>query len=431
MLPQQRQQRVQHLTIGKVDKIDQSKYSKEAHLRGIERHEAGDHGQTDFPWCERPGNVRTDWLVKAIRTERDYIPRMREANRNTSTSDRLTTVLSYGALLLLGYLVFLIIEPFLVPLAWSAVLAIFFFPVFLLLCKRTSITKAALLSTLGVTLVLIVPVLMVLLFAGREAVEITVRLRTQISNGGVLLPANLADAIRNHLPHYLQDIDFMGSLQQAMEKVASYLAGSLAGLLKNFFSFFVDLFILLFALFFVFRDGEGILAGIRYLIPFEKKLQDEMIAESRDLIFASVAVALLIAAIQGLLGGTAFALTGLPAPVFMGVLIGFCSIIPVVGSALIWAPAALWLGFNGSWGKAVLLVIICAGVAGIADNLVRPLLLRNRTRLNDLQVFVGILGGLKVFGLLGLVAGPTILAAALGVFRVYVEHQDELDGAGA
>jgi len=76
-------------------------------------------------------------------------------------------------------------------------------------------------------------------------------------------------------------------------------------------------------------------------------------------------------------------------------------------------------------------VIICGGVAGLADNLVRPLLLRNRTRLNDLLLFISILGGLQVFGLLGLVAGPTIVAAALGVFRVYTEHRDELDGAGA
>ena len=356
---------------------------------------------------------------------------MTQANRNPSTNDRLTTVLSYGILLLLGYLVFRVTEPFLVPLAWSAVLAIFFFPAFLLLNKSVSVTTAALLSTLGVTLVLIVPVLLVLVFAGREAVEITVRIRGLINNGGVVVPASLADAIRHHLPQSFQDLDFMGPLQQGMEKVASYLAGSLAGMLKNLFSFIVDLFILLFALFFVFRDGESILRALRHLIPFEKSLQDEMLAESRDLIFASVAVALLIAAIQGVLGGTAFALTRLPAPVFMGVLIAFFSIVPVVGSALVWVPAALWLGFNGSWGKAALVVIICGGVAGLADNLVRPLLLRNRTRLNDLLLFISILGGLQVFGLLGLVAGPIIVAAALGVFRVYMEHRDELDGANA
>jgi predicted PurR-regulated permease PerM len=356
---------------------------------------------------------------------------MSEANRNTTTSDRLTTVLSYGALLLLGYLVFRITAPFLVPLAWSAVLAIFFFPIFLLLNKRVSVTIAALLCTIGVTLVLIVPVLLVLWFAGREAVEITMRIRGLINNGGVIVPAGLADSIRHHLPVSLQNLDFMGPLQQGMEKVASYLAGSLAGMLKNLFSFIVDLFILLFALFFVFRDGESILRALRHLIPFEKNIQDEMLTESRDLIFASVAVALLIAAIQGVLGGTAFALTRLPAPVFMGVLIAFFSIVPVVGSALIWVPAALWLGLNGSWGKAALVVIICGGVAGLADNLVRPLLLRNRTRLNDLLLFISILGGLQVFGLLGLVAGPTIVAAALGVFRVYMQHRDRLEGANA
>src|SRR5258708_18228351 len=194
---------------------------------------------------------------------------MSEANRNATTSDRLTTVLSYGALLLLGYLVFRITEPFLVPLAWSAVLAIFFFPTFLLLSKRVSVTKAAMLSTIGVTLVLILPVLMVLVFAGREAVEITVRVRNLISVGGLMVPVSIADTIRHHLPQSMQDLALMGPLQQGMEKIASYLAGGLAGMLKNLFSFLVDLFILLFALFFMFRDGETILRGLRHLIPFD------------------------------------------------------------------------------------------------------------------------------------------------------------------
>jgi predicted PurR-regulated permease PerM len=145
------------------------------------------------------------------------------------------------------------------------------------------------------------------------------------------------------------------------------------------------------------------------------------------LIFASVAVALLIAAIQGCLGGLAFEVVGLPAPVFLGVLIAFCSIVPVVGSALIWVPAALWLGFHGHWGKALIIIISSGGLATVADNIVRPMLLRNRTRLNDLLLFLSILGGLDVFGLLGLVIGPTVVAAALAVFRVYVEHRERLD----
>ena len=354
---------------------------------------------------------------------------MNEANRITTTSDRLTTVLSYGTLLLLGYLVFLIVAPFLVPLAWSAVLAIFFYPVYLWLQRRMSATWAAVLCTVGVTLVLIVPVMLVLLYAGREAVDSAARIRAIVQGGGVTGTASFADLIRRHLPDSLQDLDFMGPLQQAAEKAASYMAGSLAGMLKNLVSVIVNLFLLLFALFFVFRDGDRIMEAIRHLLPFEKDLQKEMLDESRDLIIASVAVALIIAGIQGFLGGVAFAITGLRAPIFLGVVVAFCSIVPVVGAALVWMPAAGWLAFNGSWGKAIVIFVICGGVAGLADNFVRPLLLRNRTRLNDLLLFISIVGGLQVFGLLGLVVGPTIVAAALGVFRVYTDHRGEIEAA--
>jgi predicted PurR-regulated permease PerM len=361
----------------------------------------------------------------------NYIPRMTQANRIATTSDRLTTVLSYGALLLLGYLVFLITSPFLIPLAWSAILAIFFYPIYQRLAKSSSPNKAATLCTIGVTLLLIVPVLLVLLYAAREAVEAAGRLRETISAGGTLVPPQIANTIRNHVPDSWQDIDLMEPMRQGAEKIASYLASSLGSLLRNLFSFLVNLFILLFALFFMFRDGQQILRAVRHLIPFERKIQDDMLEESRDLIFASVAVALLIAAIQGVLGGLAFGLSGLSAPVFLGVLIAFFSIVPVVGSALIWVPGALWLAFNGHWGKALLVLAICGGVATVADNIVRPMLLRNRTRLNDLLLFISILGGLATFGLLGLVVGPTILAAALGVFRVHMEYQERLDKESA
>jgi predicted PurR-regulated permease PerM len=361
----------------------------------------------------------------------DYIPRMTQANRITTTSDRLTTVLSYGALLLLGYLVFLITSPFLMPLAWSAILAIFFHPIYQRVAKRCSPNKAAALCTLGVTLLLIVPVLLILLYAAREAVEASVRLRETITAGGTLVPQQLANTIRNHVPESWQDIDLIGPMRQGAEKIASYLASSLGSLLRNLFSFLVNLFILLFALFFMFRDGQQILRAVRHLVPFERKIQEDLLQESGDLIFASVAVALLIAAIQGVLGGLAFGLTGLSAPIFLGVLIAFFSIVPVVGSALIWVPGALWLVFNGHWGKALVVLAICGGVATVADNIVRPLLLRNRTRLNDLLLFISILGGLQVFGLLGLVVGPTVVAAALGVFHVYMESQERLERESA
>ena len=106
---------------------------------------------------------------------------------------------------------------------------------------------------------------------------------------------------------------------------------------------------------------------------------------------------------------------------------GFFSLLPVVGSALIWLPTAIWLAATGHVWKGLTIALSCGGVAGIADNVVRPLLLRNRTHLNELLLFISVLGGIEVFGLLGLVAGPTIVAAAMGVFRVYMEHRDRLE----
>jgi predicted PurR-regulated permease PerM len=354
---------------------------------------------------------------------------------NTTTSSQLTTVLSYGAILLLGYFVFLIVEPFLVPLAWSAVLAIFFYPLHEKVLRKMKPTVAAMTSTLGVTLLLIVPALLVLLLTTREALVATAQIQSQMAvhgqgpNEGLVM--HVEEWIRMRLPQSLQGIDMSDPVEQAAEKTASFLGTRFTGLLKNLVSFFVDLFIMIFALFFMFRDGEEIVHGAKHLLPFDEDIQTDMLEESKELIFASVAVGLLVAVIQGVLGGISFALTGISSPIFWGALIGFFSLVPVVGSALLWVPAALWLGFNGHWGRALLVVVICGGVSTIADNIVRPMLLRNRTRLNELLLFIGVLGGLEAFGLLGLVAGPTIVAAAMGVFRVYMQHREELTANGA
>lgn len=344
----------------------------------------------------------------------------------TSTGDRLTTVLSYGGLLLVIYLVYSIIAPFLVPLAWSAVLAIFFYPVHERIERRYNPTVAALISTTGVTLLLIAPSLIVLIYTTRQAIEASAQMQGVLLDPGKQVPAHALEWVRSHLPHAWQSVDFSQPLRQAAERTASFVAGRFTALLRNLFTFFVDLFILIFALFFMFRDAESVVRGVRHLLPFDEEIREDVLTESKDLIFASVTVALVIAGLQGALGALAFGVGGISSPMFWGVLIGFFSLVPVVGSALIWVPAALWLGFTGHWGKGIAVIAICGGVAAVADNIVRPLLLRNRTRLNELLLFLGVLGGLEVFGLLGLVIGPTVLAAAMGVFRVYMERHEAL-----
>jgi predicted PurR-regulated permease PerM len=347
--------------------------------------------------------------------------------RNQTTSDQVTTVLSYGALLLLGYLVFQIAAPFLVPLAWSAVLAIFFYPLHEKVLRRLKPTRAALVSTLAVTFLLIVPALLVLFYTSKQAIDAAGKAQVLLQAPDKALPMHMLDWLKSQLPGSLQDVDLSDQLKQGAETAARFLAARLGGLVRNLFTFFLDLFVVIFALFFMFRDGDEVVRAIKHLVPFDRSIQEDMVHESQELIFASVAVGLLIAAIQGALGGLAFAVVGVGAGIFWGVLMGFFSLLPVVGSALIWIPAALWLGFTGHIGKGLIILAICGGVSTVADNIVRPLLLRNRTHLNELLLFISVLGGIEVFGLLGLVAGPTIVAAAMGVFRVYMAHRDRLE----
>jgi predicted PurR-regulated permease PerM len=351
--------------------------------------------------------------------------------RNATTSDQVTTVLSYGALLLLGYLVYEITAPFLVPLAWSAVLAIFFYPLHENVSKRFKPSLAATVSTLAVTFLLIVPSLVVLFFTTKQAIDAGAKAQIVLQSPDTAMPTHVLDWFKAQLPESMQDADLSDPVRRGAERLAGFLAAKVGALVKNVFTFFLDLFVLLFALFFMFRDGDGVARAVRHLLPFDASIQEDMMHESRELIFASVAVGLLIAAIQGALGGLAFTLAGIGAGIFWGVLVGFFSLIPVVGSALIWVPAAVWLALTGHIWRGLLVLIICGGVAGTVDNIIRPLLLRNRTHLNELLLFVSVLGGIKVFGLLGLVAGPTIVAAGMGVFRVYMQHRDELQTARA
>lgn len=345
---------------------------------------------------------------------------------NETTSDRLTTVLSYGAILLLGYLVFLIMGSFLVPLAWAGIFVIFFYPMHERIRRKFKAGMAAMLSTLAVTFFLIVPAVLVLYFTTKQAIDATARIQASLANSDQTIHAHAVEWIRNRLPENWQTDDVARSLQQAAEKIAAFVAGKTGAILKNLVQFFVDLFLLIFSLFFMFRDGKGIARAARHLLPFDTDIQDEMWKESKELVFASVAVGLVVAMVQGALGGTAFAVAGIPSPIFWAAIIAFFSLVPVVGSALIWGPASIWLLASGHWGKALVVVGICGGIAGIADNIIRPLLLRNRTQLNDLLLFISVLGGLEAFGLLGLVIGPTIMAAAMGIFRVYMEHREHI-----
>jgi predicted PurR-regulated permease PerM len=198
---------------------------------------------------------------------------------------------------------------------------------------------------------------------------------------------------------------------------AGFLARSIAVVLFN-------VIVMLFALFFFFRDGDAIMVRIRRVLPFDPSFSEGRIRETTELIRASLSSGLIVALVQGAIGGVAFAALGIGAPVFWGVTMAFFSLLPL-GAWIVWFPVALWLILTGETGRGIALAAIGAGGISLVDNFLRPMLLAGRTEMNGLLVFISLLGGISAFGLLGLVLGPVIMAAAISFVDAYATDRRE------
>lgn len=345
--------------------------------------------------------------------------------RDEESQQRMDSLLFYGAVILVFYLAYRVFEPFLVPLGWAAVLVVCVFPVHERFLRRFGKTRAAGLSTLCVTLLLVGPAMAL---AGGLVNQAGAAVRF-LQGGGewsMGIPPGARQALEWLKAHGMPGVetDPVALARAGGAWVAHLLAQEAGSALRDAASVALKVFILLFALFFLFRDGPSLVARAQHLLPFDAAHSGRILAQSRDLIFASVTASLLIGALQGLMGSLAFALVGLPSPVFWGALMGLLALLPLIGAWLVWGPAALWLAAGGQYGKAALVVVACAGVAGTLEHFVRPMLLGGRARMNALLVLLSILGGISVFGFLGFVLGPIVVALASAILDAYTAPEE-------
>lgn len=335
-----------------------------------------------------------------------------------TTQKRLGTALFYGILVVLAYLVFLVFEPFLAPLAWAVVLVVVSYPVYARLARKWNPTLAASASTVGVILILIVPALLVTGAFIHQGVEAVQEVQQQIQSGHFSWVNDLWLRVQARFPD-ANPGNLTTVIHRYADAGAAYLGSRLGAVLRNTAVFLFHLAVMILAMFYLFRDGDSIVARLREVLPFEKSHRDKMIDETRELIFASVTSSLVAAVAHGVLGGVAFGLTGIRAPIFWGVMMGFFSLIPVVGSALIWVPAAVSLMVDGHIGMGIALMIFCSVIVGLVDNIIRPWMISGRAEMGGLVVFISILGGISVFGMLGVVLGPIVVAAGASMLDLY------------
>ena len=313
----------------------------------------------------------------------------------------------FALVLLAGYLTYLVLGPFLVALTWAAIIAVLFNSLHSRLASRIGATRAALATTLLTAVLVIGPVAMLVAALAREAPTVT----TYVQQTTRSAPRWIEDAwraIKARSPVLLPD-DPTELLAEGTRRTMTFLVPQAGAVITDVFATVGSLLAMLFALFFMLRDGESMSAQLRDLLPLPDPDRVRLLRDTRDLVIASVGAGLAVAAAQGAVGGLAFWLLGLGAPVFWGVVLAFCSLIPVVGAALVWAPAGLLLLLSGETARGVIMLLV--GVLGISmvDNVLRPLLLSGRTQVNGLVIFFGLLGGAAAFGFIGLVIGPIIL----------------------
>jgi predicted PurR-regulated permease PerM len=352
-----------------------------------------------------------------------------------ATTDRFASrVFNLAVVAALGYLLFRIVEPFLGPIFWAVLLALILFPLNQHLRRRLRGRKslAAVILTLGVTLGIVLPAAAVAVAFARQGVELSHDLTAMAEKYRI---AQLQDIL--HLPIIGNAVAWLQSkfgldtsrIQEWLATVAAsvtqFLLSHGRAFLFGAFGFVGDLTVMLFTLFFCFRDGDEVADRMIRILPFDDRRKDHLFSHIRSVTEAVVLGTIITAIAQGTLVGIAFWITGLPSPVVFGVLTAIASFVPLVGTAIVIGPAAVYLSATeGIWWKGLFMVAWGVLVAGSADNVLKPMLISGRAEIGTLPVFFGVIGGLAAFGMAGLFLGPVLVAIGL----VLLQFADETSG---
>lgn len=320
-----------------------------------------------------------------------------------------------------------IVHDFLMPVFWAVVLAVLFRPAFQRWLKlvRGRASLAAGLTTMTVVLVIFIPLGIIVTEVTRQAF----RLYRRIASGEVDLHAPL-DYIERSIPMFADLLSGFGidveGLQASLENAATiasrYVAtqafafGQDAVLLGLLFGF------MLYLLFFFVRDWERILDAIVLVLPLGDERERRLFAKFAEVSRATMKGTLVVALVQGAIGGILFAVVGIEMAVFWGVVMAVFSLFPAFGAALIWGPAAVILLATGSVWEGIVVIAGGAFVIGLTDNFLRPILVGHETKMPDYLVLLSTLGGLAMFGIEGVILGPLVAALFLVVWDMFAEE---------
>lgn len=360
------------------------------------------------------------------------------APMDTTAAEETTTTRSSQqrwlvALLIAVSLAFvLVVLPFYGALMWAAILALLFAPLQRLIAKRLGGREswAALITVVGVILVVILPLMAMTVSLAREGVH----LAQGVQSGRIDVAAYLARMLEA-LPRPVFDlldrfgISDVASIQaraaESAGKVGQFFAGQVLSIGQSTLDFLVSISVALYVSFFLLRDGARLWRQIWALIPLrnaDKLLLGERFA---TVVKATVKGNVVVAVVQGALGGLALWVLGVPGPLLWGAVMAALSLLPAVGAALVWLPIALYLLAIGSFWQGIGLAAFGVFVIGLVDNLLRPVLVGRDTELPDWLVLVSTIGGIALVGINGFVIGPVVASLFIAVWSIYGQGRGE------
>jgi predicted PurR-regulated permease PerM len=215
------------------------------------------------------------------------------------------------------------------------------------------------------------------------------------------------------------DINLAQIIQTAVSRASAFIYTNAIGLIKGFTVFFFDLLLTLFIAFFMFLQGDDFIQAIKELSPLDPAHNDEILRETETTIKATLWGTVIVAVAQGTLGGVGFLIFGLPQPAFWGTVMIPASVIPVVGSTIVWGPAAVYLLFTGRIAAGIGLIVWGGVVVSVIDNILKPIIMKGSSETPSIFILFSILGGLTYFGMIGFILGPLLLSFLLSLLRIY------------
>lgn len=331
------------------------------------------------------------------------------------------------------YITFLLVKPFLVAILSASIFTYVFYPWHRRISRRIKRKNlSALITTIIVLLLVTVPLVFVLNAVTRETIIFYSVAKQKIVSENIWdveCREGAACSLMNYLRYTVSDPKVKFYLQETLRRLSSYVIDNASSIPPKIASITLNLFIILFSMFFLFRDGEELARKIGELIPMRRAHKKQIIKRFSDVTYAVIYGNIIIALVQGALGAFGFYIFGLKAPLLWGMVMVLVALIPFVGPPIIWVPAGLALILNGYFQgesliitKGILLLLYGAFVISSIDSFLKPKVIGRRAGVHPLLILFGVLGGLGMFGLIGFVVGPLILAFSVTFLKIYRER---------